>query len=73
MTKRRATSQTKPSALHLSTHDKQYKADIINIGWGLKADAANDEGLSETDDSDVTLTWSPHIRIRKFIVPHAQC
>ena len=39
----------------------------------MKADAANDEGMSEIDDSEVTLTWSPHIRIRKFLVPHAQC
>ena len=75
MTRHRATFQTNPSVLHLSTRDKQYvyKADGINVGWGLKADVANDEGMSETDGSDVTLTWSPHIRIRKFLVPHTQC
>ena len=72
MTRHRATFQTNPSVLRLSTHDKQkvYKADGINLEQGSKADAANDEGMSETDGSDVTLTWSPHIRIRKFLVPH---
>ena len=39
----------------------------------MKVDTANDEGMSETDGSDVTLTWSPHIRIRRFLVPYIQC
>ena len=73
MTRHRATFQTNLLVLHLSTHDKQkvYKADGINLERGLKANAANDEGMSEIDSFDVTLTRSPHIRIRKFLVPYA--